>query len=67
METNPSVNTDHVFSVGSKMWKSSDGETYMMAHDIIKPTIDLIPLNTYCCFIDFRKTNTKNQSLLQRN
>ena len=36
-----------MISVGNKIWKSSDGETWMMTIDHIKPTIDLIPFNTF--------------------
>ena len=33
-------------SVGNQIWKSSDGEIYMMIIDKIIPTIALIPFNT---------------------
>ena len=41
--------------VGNKIWKSSDGESWLITIDQIKPTIELIPFNTYCCDVDFPK------------
>ena len=52
-------------SVGNKFWKSSDGETWTMTFDHIKPTTALSPFTTYFCDVEFRKkrTNNSNRSL----
>ena len=44
------------FSVGNKIWRSSDGETWMMTVDHIKPTTKLIPSSTYFCDVEFKKS-----------
>ena len=42
-----------VISVGNKIWKSPDGETYMGTIDNIKPAIELLPFKTYVCYVAF--------------
>ena len=44
-----------LFSVGPKIWYSSDSETWMMTIDHIKPTIKLIPCSTYYCDVEFKE------------
>ena len=48
-----------LLSVGIQIWKSYDRETWMVTIDNIKPTIELIPLNTYFGYVELHEKKTQ--------
>jgi hypothetical protein len=43
------------------IWKPSDGETWMMTIDHLKPTTALIPFTMFCD-VDFKKKQTTSSN-----
>ena len=50
-----------LLSVGHNIWKSSDGVTWMLTFDHIKPTIEPTPCITYFAMLNSKRRNTKTQ------
>ena len=47
-------------SFGNEIWKSFDGETWMITIGHIKPTIEFVPFSTYCCYVEFQKKKAQS-------